>query len=30
MLLGIPIIVMVKAVSHNVEPPHPLAELLGD
>jgi predicted PurR-regulated permease PerM len=30
MLLSIPIIVIVKVVSQNVEPLHPLAELLGD
>ncbi|HSD42053.1 MAG TPA: AI-2E family transporter [Burkholderiales bacterium] len=30
MLLGIPIIVIVKVVSQHVEPLHPVAELLGD
>jgi predicted PurR-regulated permease PerM len=30
MLLSIPIIVIVKVVSHHVEPLHPIAELLGD
>jgi predicted PurR-regulated permease PerM len=30
MLLSIPIIVIVKVVSHHVEPLHPMAELLGD
>ena len=30
MLLSIPLIVIIKVVSQNVEQLHPLAELLGD